>query len=275
MAPPSRIPKNLWNLPPPDQHISSMSDRPTRTAKPGADEPLASRERDLPSARDASDPVRAFLDQVARTAPPEPGAGRGRLIFSMDATASREPTWDQACQVQGQMFLETAALGGLDVQLVYYRGFNECKASRWVDNPSDLVRLMTGVFCLAGKTKIRRVLQHAVRETERKRVTALVFVGDAFEEDLDEVGEIAGQLGMLGVRAFLFQEGHKPEAERAFRHIAALTKGAHCRFDSGSPDQLRELLGAVAAYAAGGRRALSDLSKRSGRAVKLIASQVG
>ena len=83
----------------------------------------------------------------------------------MDATASREPTWDQACQVQGQMFLETAALGGLDVQLVYYRGFDECRASRWVDNPSDLVRLMTGVFCLAGKTKIRRVLQHAVKET--------------------------------------------------------------------------------------------------------------
>ena len=74
---------------------------------------------------------------------------------------------------------------------------------------------------------------------------------------------------------FSFQEGHKPEAERAFRHIAALTNGAHCRFDSNSPDQLRELLGAVAAYAAGGRRALADLSKRSTSAVKLIASQIG
>ncbi|MEZ5930811.1 MAG: VWA domain-containing protein [Alphaproteobacteria bacterium] len=229
----------------------------------------------MPKARAASDPVQQFLDQVARTPPPAQGEGRGRLVFAMDATASREPTWDQACQVQGQMFLETAALGGLDVQLVYYRGFNECKASRWVDNPSDLVRLMTGVFCLAGKTRIRRVLQHAIKETERKRVTALVFVGDAFEEDLDEVGETAGKLGMLGVRAFLFQEGHKPEAERAFRHIAKLTKGAHCRFDAGSPDQLRELLGAVAAYAAGGRRALADLSQRSSPAVKLIASQLG
>lgn len=228
----------------------------------------------LPSERAAGDPVQQFLNQVSRTPPPQAGEGRGRLIFSMDATASREPTWDQACQVQGQMFLETGALGGLDVQLNYYRGFNECKASRWVDNPSDLVRLMTSVFCLAGKTKLRRVLQHAVKETGRKRVNALVFVGDAFEEDLDEVGEIAGQLGMLGVRAFLFQEGHKPEAERAFRHIATLTKGAHCRFDANSPDQLRELLGAVAAYAAGGRRALADLSKRSNSAVKLIAGQV-
>lgn len=229
----------------------------------------------ISSERANGDPVRQFLNQVARTPPPKAGDGRGRLIFSMDATASREPSWDQACQVQGQMFLETAALGGLDVQLVYYRGFNECKASRWVDNPGDLVRLMTGVFCLAGKTKLRRILQHAVNETAKKRVSALVFVGDAFEEDLDEIGEIAGQLGMLGVRAFLFQEGHRPEAERAFRHIAALTNGAHCRFDSGSPDQLRELLGAVAAYAAGGRQALADLSKRSSSTVKLIASQVG
>ncbi len=252
-----------------------MSDQPTRTGKSKVDHTRTSRDDALPSERASGDPVQQFLNQVARTPPPNVGEGRGRLIFSMDATASREPTWDQACQVQGQMFLETATLGGLDVQLNYYRGFNECKASRWVDNPSDLVRLMTSVFCLAGKTQIRRVLQHAVDETEKRRVNALVLVGDAFEEDLDDVGELAGQLGMLGVRAFLFQEGHKPEAERAFRHIATLTKGAHCRFDASSPEQLRALLGAVAAYAAGGRRALADLSKRSSPAVKLIAGQVG
>ena len=253
-----------------------MSDRPTKTGNTRTDQTAARQDGALPKERTAGDPVQQFLNQVARTPPPAmSGHGRGRLIFSMDATASREPSWDQACQVQGQMFLETAALGGLDVQLVYYRGFDECKASRWVDNPSDLVRLMTGVFCLAGKTKIRRVLHHAIKETEKKRVAAVVFVGDAFEEDLDDVGELAGRLGMLGVRAFLFQEGYKPEAERAFRHIAMLTKGAHCRFDGNSPEQLRALLGAVAAYAAGGRKALVDLSKRSGPAVKLIASQLG
>jgi hypothetical protein len=231
--------------------------------------------KDLPSrTQTGDDTVQAFLQEVARTPPPKPGAGRARLIFAMDATASREPTWDRACQVQGQMFLETAALGGLDVQLVYYRGFDECRASRWVNSPSDLVRLMTGVFCLAGQTKIGRVLQHAVRETQKKRVTVLVFVGDCFEERLDEVGQIAGQLGMLGVRAFLFQEGANPQAERAFRHIAKLTNGAHCRFDSNSPQQLRDLLGAVAAYAAGGREALADLSRRSGPEVRLLVSQV-
>jgi hypothetical protein len=230
--------------------------------------------RDLPTPRGSADPVETFLQQVASTPPPEPGHGRGRLIFAMDATASREPSWDRACQVQGQMFLETAALGGLDVQLVYYRGFDECRASRWVDNPSDLVRLMSGVFCLAGQTKLGRVLRHAVRETEKRRVAALVFVGDCFEENLDQVGQIAGQLGLLGVRAFLFQEGHNADAERAFRQIAQLTNGVHLRFDASSPQHLRDLLGAVAAYAAGGRRALADLSARSGPEVRLLASQV-
>jgi hypothetical protein len=133
---------------------------------------------------------------------------------------------------------------------------------------------MSGVFCLAGQTKIGRVLQHAVKETQKKRIAALVFVGDCFEEPIDEVGQIADQLGLLGVPAFLFQEGHNPQAERAFRQIAKLTNGAHCRFDSSSPQQLRDLLGAVAAYAAGGRRALADLSKRSGAQVRLLASQV-
>ncbi len=231
-------------------------------------------DKDLPSRKAPADPVETFLKQVAKTPPPKPGAGRARLIFAMDATASREPTWDRACQVQGQMFLETAALGGLDVQLVYYRGFDECRASRWVDNPSDLVRLMTGVFCLAGETKLARVLRHAIRETEKKRVAALVFVGDCFEENLDQVGQIAGQLGLLGVRAFLFQEGGNPDAERAFRQIARLTNGAHCRFDASSPRQLRDLLGAVAAYAAGGPRALADLSRHSSPEVRLLASQV-
>ncbi len=234
-------------------------------------------DKDLPSTREGGDAAVAdFLKQVAKTPPPPPGGGRGRLIFAMDATASREPTWDRACQVQGQMFLETEALGGLDVQLVYYRGFGECKASRWVGKPADLVRLMTGVFCLAGQTQIKKVLQHAIAETKRKRVNALVFVGDCCEEAVDPLGKLAGELGMLGVRAFLFQEGHNADAERAFRHIARLTNGAHCRFDSSSPQQLRELLGAVAAYAAGGRRALADLSRRSGgtSSVRLLESQL-
>lgn len=192
----------------------------------------------------------------------------------MDATASREPTWDRAARVTGEMFIEADRLGGLEVQLVYYRGFDECRASRWVAEPRRLVELMTRVTCRAGQTQIARVLRHALAETRKQRVHALVFVGDCCEESVDELGHLAGELGIHGVRAFLFQEGSDPVATRAFRDIAKLTGGAHCCFDSAAPGQLRDLLRAVAAYAAGGVPALEDLAGRSSETVKLLARQI-
>jgi hypothetical protein len=222
--------------------------------------------------------VASFLDEVRKLpARPDAGASRGRLIFALDATASRERTWDRACDVQASMFVEAERLGGLDVQLAYYRGFGECRASRWVSTPSGLIRLMQAVRCVSGRTQIGRILRHALNETARERVHALVFVGDAVEEDVDALGHLAGELGLRGVRAFVFHEGHDPEAARAFGHIAKLTGGACCRFDAGSPAQLRELLRAVAAYAAGGVPALRDMARRDreGGPVRLIARQVG
>ena len=103
-----------------------------------------------PGAPSSDREVADFLSLVG--ARPIPGAGgrEGRLIFAMDATASREPRWDQACQIQGTMFQTTAAIGGLAVQLVFYRGFGECKASKWYPTASDLLRAMTSVRCLGG-----------------------------------------------------------------------------------------------------------------------------
>ncbi len=221
-----------------------------------------------------ADDVAAFLAKVARVPAVNTSGGRGRLIFAMDATASREPSWDRACHIQAEMFSETDALGGLEVQLVFYRGFGECKSSPWVSSPEELVRRMVAVRCLGGQTQIRRVLKHAVKESEKKRVHALVFVGDCIEEDVDKVCHHAGKMGLLGVPAFMFQEGLEPSAMRAFKQIAKLTNGAYCSFDSSSAKQLRELLSAVAVYAAGGRMALEDYGKRTGGAALQITSQV-
>ena len=93
--------------------------------------------RQLPTESRSAD-VDAFLRELRRVPPPPPSGKRGRLIFALDATASREPTWDRACRIQGEMFEATAALGGLDAKLVYYRSFNECKASRWMTSAADL-----------------------------------------------------------------------------------------------------------------------------------------
>ena len=221
-----------------------------------------------------SDDVSAFLERIAKTPAVRPACGRGRLLFAMDATASREPTWDRACHLQGEMFQETETLGGLEVQLVFYRGFGECKSSPWVDSSRELVRRMTAVKCLGGQTQIGKVLNHALKETKKKRVNALVFVGDCMEEDVDKLCHTAGQLGLQGVPAFMFQEGPDPIATRAFKQIAKLTNGAYCAFDSSSARQLRELLSAVAVFAAGGRLALEDYGKRTGGAALQITNQV-
>lgn len=234
---------------------------------------MPKRERDLPSPRPTSNSeVDAFLRQVATTR--APSAGRGRLLFAMDATASREPTWDRACQIQGEMFDATASLGGLSVQLAYYRGFGEFRATPWVSSSGALVRHMSGVSCRGGHTQIGRVLGHAVAETKKQRVNALVFVGDCMEEDVDRLCALAGELGMLGVPAFLFHEGAEPTAALAFRQIARLTNGAYLSFDTASAEQLKELLRAVAVYAVGGRPALEDYGRRAGGTVLQIAHQI-
>ena len=230
----------------------------------------------LPSKKASRTEVDAFLRQVAATPSPNVAPGqRGRMMFAMDATASRQPTWDQASQIQGEMFSQTAALGGLEIQLAFYRGFGEFKVSPWTTNSNEFLRRMSSVFCLAGETQIGKVLGHAVNEAKKdKSLNALVFVGDALEEDIDALGAIAGELGLLGVPAFMFHEGTDPIAAFGFKQVAKLTGGAYCRFDASSAQVLRDLLSAVAVFAAGGRRALEDLAKQRGGEVLSIAHQV-
>lgn len=202
-------------------------------------------------------------------------ASRGRLIFALDATMSRQPTWDLAQSIQGEMFRTTAAQGGLDVQLVYFRGFGECRASRFVSGGEGLGALMAKISCRGGKTQIGRVLSHALDETRAQRVGALVYIGDAMEENPDALASTAGELGLLGLKAFMFQEGADLETQRAYREIARLTGGAHVAFDSSAPRRLAELLGAAAAYAVGGMLELERRAERGEGAARLLLSQMG
>ena len=236
------------------------SQDPTQSKAPNPGSPASSRAE-----------LEAFLARVNTLGPAVKAGGRGRLVFALDATMSRQPTWDQACVLQAEMFREAAAAGGLDVQLVYYRGLAECRASPWVAEPQRLGDLMSRIDCRGGHTQIAKVLAHARRENDNAKIGALVFVGDAMEEALDDLCARAGELGLRNVPAFMFQEGYDPVCEQAFREIARLTRGAYCRFAPGAAYELGELLRAVAAYAAGGMKALADLQARhSTGAVRLI-----
>ncbi|MEW5728440.1 MAG: VWA domain-containing protein [Pseudomonadota bacterium] len=229
-------------------------------------------DRKLPTASPATD-VDAFLRKVAATPAPA-RSGRGRLVFALDATASREATWRQAQAIQADMFQAASRVGTLDIQLVYYRGLGECRAGKWTSDPDRLLAQLRSVSCLGGETQIGKVLTHALAETARAKVHAVVFVGDCMEENVDTLCAKAGQLGVLGVPLFLFHEGDDPVAARAFAQMAKLSGGACCRFDSKAAGQLRELLSAVAVFAAGGRAALADYGRAKGGMALLLTNQM-
>ncbi|QPC87637.1 VWA domain-containing protein [Mesorhizobium sp. NBSH29] len=180
----------------------------------------------------------------------------GRLILALDATMSRQPTWDLACQLQAQMFDATGKAGALNVQLVYFRGLGECRSSKFTDDTAVLKDLMARIECRGGHTQIGKVFSHALTEHKGGKVNAVVFIGDAMEEAVDDLAAKAGALGLRGVPLFLFQEGHDPTTESAFKEFARLSKGAWFRFDRNAAAALAKLLSAVAVFATGGLAAL-------------------
>ena len=248
--------------------MSKDQSRQTPASRP---EPTHTRSPEPAPAASSRAELDAFLARVSALGPAVKTGGRGRLVFALDATMSRQPTWDQACVLQADMFRAAAAAGGLDIQLVYYRGLAECRASLWIAEPQRLGEMMSRIDCRGGHTQIAKILAHARRENDKAKLGALVFVGDAMEESLDDLCAGAGELALRNVPAFMFQEGDDPICEQAFREIARLTRGAYCRFAPGAAHELGELLRAAAAYAAGGMKALADLqAQRSTGATRLI-----
>jgi hypothetical protein len=184
---------------------------------------------------------------------------RGRLIFIIDATGSREETWETATQLQAEMFVEAAKTGSLEIQIVYFRGpLSECKASHWTQNAHELARIMGRVSCQYGETQIAKALRHAGREHAHQEIAAVVYVGDMCEEPANKLYDAAAGLPPV----FLFQEGDDGYAAEIFKHIAELTKGAYANFDHGAANRLSELLRAVAAFSVGGAAALTDQQRK-------------
>ena len=222
----------------------------------------------------ASVQINSFLDKVARTPATVPSGSSGKLIFALDATASREPTWEQARQLQSTMFDVASSLGGLSMQFCFFQGMANFFASPWLNDTKGLKARMERVHCLGGLTQIGRVLEHALHEARRERIHAVIYIGDCVEENPDALGHLAGKLGVLDTPLFVFQEGHDPNAEMTFRQLAKLSGGAYGRFDAGSARQLADLLGAVAAYASGGYAAMLQFGRERGGLAQQLTHQL-
>jgi len=218
--------------------------------------------------------INKFLEKVATMPIANRSNDRGRLIFALDATASRAATWDMAAHIQADMFQTVAQLGGLDIQLVYYHGYQQFNSTAWIANSQQLLNVMNQVQCLAGITQITKVLKHSLSETKQKKVQALVFIGDCIEESPELLYQLAGQLAIFNVPVFMFQEGDDLLTTQVFQKIASITKGAYCHFDQGSAEQLKEILEAVASYVAGGKKALQQYSKTRGALSQKITRQL-
>jgi hypothetical protein len=193
--------------------------------------------------------------------------GKPRIAFIIDATASRQPTWDLAAKLQADMF-STAAGAGLEMQLVYFRGFDELAASPWLTNPIAIRTMMERVTCRSGHTQIARALRHVRAEHTRHPIAAAVLIGDACEE---VPADIYLEAQNLRVPAFTFPEGDDRPTARLFQRIAELTHGAYAAFGPGSAQQLAELLRGVAAFATGG---LAALEHQDSKGARLLLTQL-
>ena len=224
----------------------------------------------MPKTPAPSPDVQRFL-QAANAAVPARRENRPhRILFALDATASREPTWDMAMALHAELFqaaASTSADTAVAVQLAYYRGYNEFHVSPWSTSPTELLRHMTGVSCRGGMTRIERVLAHALREARLEPIKAAVFVGDCCEEPPHALTAAAGRLALFKLPFFMFQEGREPLATRVFSDIARITGGAHAPFTAGGADRLRALFGVVAQYATHGRQGLREIKHDAARAV--------
>ncbi len=222
------------------------------------------------------DNVQRFLAQARAAGLPAKRAPR-RVLFALDATASRESTWDLAMNLHAELFQVAAGQAGANqgggaaaeiaVQLAYYRGFNEFHASPWSTSAAELLGYMTGVACRGGLTQIQRLLEHTLSESKRGPIRAAVFIGDACEEPRAALLATAGKLALFNVPCFIFQEGDDPGAARVFGEIAGITGGAHAPFAAGSADRLRALFNIVARYAAHGRAGVDEIDHDAARGV--------
>jgi len=274
--------------------------------KPGSSTPAVKLAGKAPAPARRRDAADLFLEQATAADRAEPS----RVIMAIDATGSREATWDAACCIQADMF-KAVATGGLQVQLVAFLGGLQLYGGGTVlgmvdgtptvaggepvdKNPARLLtgpkgptgepaftsssevldRLMRKITCKVGYSQIERVLRHALDTHRKTAIKGVVVIGDMFEENIESVLAVARELGRAQVKVFMFQEGDNAKARKAFEAIAAATEGAYAPFSDGSADQLRDLLKALAVFAVSGVEGLKAMVGATDKTAALPAAAV-
>lgn len=202
----------------------------------------------------------AFLEKVGALSKPKDSSKLAsalkktpKLLFAMDATASRQASWDVAQEITLSMF--DVIPGGLKIALAHHSGGQLREVTDFKDDSSFFKKKINAVRCVAGETALNQVLENA---SEIPGLNSLIYIGDAFEENPASAFEIARKLKAKGVPCFLFQEGDNPYVKETFTSIAEITGGAVFPFAMDSLLHVRERLDAIAAFAAGGMKLLQE-----------------
>lgn len=216
------------------------------------------------------------LDKIRSARPAKPQAGtaaappparRPRLVFGVDATASREAMWESAQRITDRMF--DAIPGALDVALAVHGG---SEVHTWTEFSADATRfraLAAAVRCQAGRTQLCELMQ---RTLDAGGVRVMSYIGDAFEEDASEAFALADRFKLRGIKVVVLADQADEPTLRVFRELADRTGGALLDFRSGELDLMGEVLGAVAALAIGGRKLLAE---RRTAGARLLLSHLG
>ncbi len=199
----------------------------------------------------------ARLPALFRHAEPPIDSDSGpRLIFAVDATASREPAWSAARQVTDA--LVKALPGALKVALAVHGGGRVHTFTPFTSDPATLRDRAAGVTCQSGLTRLLPILAIGLKQPD---VRVVIYIGDVFEENIDQGRRLTDAMGARGTRLIVLHDtadrGARRDAE-VFWDLAKRTGGCVLPFDSHAPGKLRELLSAVAVYAVGGEKLLRD-----------------
>ncbi len=198
----------------------------------------------------------AALPTLTHAEPPADTAAplRPRLIFAVDATASREPAWTAARQVTD--VLVKALPGALDVALAVHGGSRVHTFTAFTSDANTLRDRAAGVSCVAGTTRLLPILSASLKHPS---VRVVIYIGDVFEENLQRGRHIADAMGAQNTKLIVLHDTADPAARRdaeVFWDLAKRTGGCVLPFDAAASGRLRDILSAVAVYAVGGEKLL-------------------
>jgi len=187
---------------------------------------------------------------------PRVAGKRGKLLFAIDATASREPAWEAAKQLTDSFF--DAVPGMIDIGLAAYGGNRVHTFTPYVADARRLRRLASGISCRAGYTQLLPILRRVV---ETGDVGVVLYITDAFEEDATTAARLAEMLKAKGTRVIVLFDGWSDsEARAVFEDLAARTGGAVLPFEASAIERLKGLIAAAAVLAVGGEVLLAAKS---------------